>query len=467
MRETEKLKTVSDQLKQLRPGRNTFLFIICILAALLISRLLEDPGFNQSQKYVLFLLFFSIGLWLTEAIPPFAVGLFIMAYLAFTLGDARLNTEPREIAKYLQTFSNSIIWLLLGGFFLAEVMTKTGIDVYFFRFCLKLSGKIPKNILLGIMLMTMVASMILSNSATTSMLIAAVMPLIRKMENNTFSKALIIGIPLAATVGGMGTIIGSPTNAIAAGALAGSGIAISFIKWMYFGVPLALVLTIAGWWMLKRKYIHSDNPIEIEFPTQDKPVSRKTKVQIKIVVAVLVVTIFLWLTSSLHHLTVSAVAAVPIVILTMTGIMKAEDVRKIPWDTLILVAGGLSLGLGLQDTGILEHFAAFIKTSTLAPWILYLAFAYITMIFSNIMSNTATATILIPMGIQMMPEHAAQIAVVVGLTASTALFLPVSTPPNAIAYSTGLIKQKEFFPGGLLIGLLGPALIVLFVMVML
>jgi solute carrier family 13 (sodium-dependent dicarboxylate transporter), member 2/3/5 len=79
------------------------------------------------------------------------------------------------------------------------------------------------------------------------------------------------------------------------------------------------------------------------------------------------------------------------------------------------------------------------------------------------MSNTATATILIPMGIHMMPEHIAQIVVIVGLAASTALFLPVSTPPNAIAYSTGLIKQNEFFPGGLLIGLLGPLLIVLFV----
>ena len=78
--------------------------------------------------------------------------------------------------KYVQTFSNSIIWLLLGGFFLAEAMAKTGIDVDFFRFSMRLSGKIPKNLLLGIMLTTMVASMILSNSATTSMVIASVMP---------------------------------------------------------------------------------------------------------------------------------------------------------------------------------------------------------------------------------------------------------------------------------------------------
>ena len=90
-----------------------------------------------------------------------------------------------------------------------------------------------------------------------------------------------------------------------------------------------------------------------------------------------------------------------------------------------------------------------------------------TMLFSNIMSNTATATILIPLGIYLMPEHKEQIVVIVGLAASTALLLPVSTPPNAIAYSTGLIKQKEFLPGGLLVGLLGPLLIVLFVLIIL
>jgi sodium-dependent dicarboxylate transporter 2/3/5 len=89
------------------------------------------------------------------------------------------------------------------------------------------------------------------------------------------------------------------------------------------------------------------------------------------------------------------------------------------------------------------------------------------MLFGNFMSHTATATMLIPLGVYLMPGHAEQIAVIIGLAASTSLLLPVSTPPNAIAYSTGLIKQKEFLPGGLLIGLLGPLLIVLFVLMIL
>jgi solute carrier family 13 (sodium-dependent dicarboxylate transporter), member 2/3/5 len=453
--------------EKLKSGRNVILFVASILGAFLLTRLLRDSSFSDSQDYVMFLLFFSIGLWVTEAIPPFAVGLIIMAYLVFALGNEKINENPQDVTKYIQTLSNNTIWLLLGGFFLAEAMTKTGIDVDFFRFSIKLSGKIPKNLLLGIMMTTMLASMILSNSATTSMVLASVAPLLKKIGKDPFSKALLVGVPLAASVGGMGTIIGSPTNAIAAGILENMGTPVSFIKWMYFGFPLALVLTLAGWWLLKSKFITTNSPIEFELPPQNESENNLIKKERRIVLAILAVTVLLWLTSSLHHINVSAVSLVPIVFLTMTGVLKPEDIRKIPWDTLILVAGGLSLGLALEETKLLEHFANHLLGTQLAPFLLVIIFAYATMIFSNIMSNTATATILIPLGIYLLPDHSKQIAVVVGLAASSALMLAVSTPPNAIAYSTGLIKQKDFFPGGILVGLLGPILIVLMVSAML
>jgi solute carrier family 13 (sodium-dependent dicarboxylate transporter), member 2/3/5 len=195
-------------------------------------------------------------------------------------------------------------------------------------------------------------------------------------------------------------------------------------------------------------------------------ISKKLSSQRTIVLVILIVTILLWMTSTLHHLSVSAVATIPIVFLTMTGILQSADIRKIPWDTLLLVAGGLSLGLSLQETHLLEHFAKRIMGSGLTIELLFLVLAYVTMVFSNIMSNTATSTILIPLGIYLVPDHANQVAIVVGLAASTALLLPVSTPPNAIAYSTGLVQQKDFLPGGLLIGLLGPLLILLCIMLM-
>src|SRR5215467_7946796 len=113
-------------MEKIRPGRNALFFMLSFLVALLMTIWLRDSAFTQSQDYVLFLLIFSIGLWLTEAIPPFAVALFIMAYLVFMLGNSRFNAHPESVSPYVQTFSNSIIWLMLGGFFLAESMTKTG-----------------------------------------------------------------------------------------------------------------------------------------------------------------------------------------------------------------------------------------------------------------------------------------------------------------------------------------------------
>jgi sodium-dependent dicarboxylate transporter 2/3/5 len=458
---------VGPGVKKSRAGRNALLFISALVVSLVLTVLIKAPGFSLSQIYVLFLLFFSIGLWLTEAVPPFAVGLFIMAYLFFAMGHAGINPQPVDPAKYVQTFSNSVIWLLLGGFFLAEAMTKTGIDVYLFKFALKLSGRTQGSILLGTMTMTMVASMILSNSATTSMVLASVMPLIRRLEKSEFSTALIIGIPIAAAIGGMGTIIGSPTNAIAVGALENDGLTLDFSRWLSFGIPLSVVFTLVSWWMLKIKYIRASLPVDLEFVSVSQAEDKKSGLQRKIVVAVVIVSVALWMTSPIHHLSVAAVSVVPLIFLTMTGILKPEDVRKIPWDTLLLVAGGLSLGLALRDTKLLEHFAGHIMGMNLETFALFLVFAYVTMLFSNIMSNTATASILIPLATYLIPEHKEQIAVIIGLSASTALLLPVSTPPNAIAYSTGLIQQKDFLPGGLLIGLLGPLVIVLTVLLLL
>jgi sodium-dependent dicarboxylate transporter 2/3/5 len=140
--------------------------------------------------------------------------------------------------------------------------------------------------------------------------------------------------------------------------------------------------------------------------------------------------------------------------------------RALPWDTLFLVAGGLSLSLALQDTGLLGHYAEKIVTMNLDATVLLVAFAFVTMLLSNVMSHTATATVMIPLGMAILTQHRMEVALIVGLASSTALFLPVSTPPNAIAYSTGLVEQRHFRIGGTLIGLLGPAAVIVWVLLL-
>ena len=310
--------------------KRTITFIICLVLAIVLTYLIKEPQFSDSQVYVLFLLFFSIGLWFTEAIPAFSVGLFILAFLAFSLGNPRFNSNPQDIAKYVNTFSSSVIWLLLGGFFLAVALAKTRLDADLFKHTLRISGTTPKRILIGLMCTTMIASMLMSNTAVTAMVIAAVMPLLSNLgKNSPLGKALLIGVPIAATTGGLATIIGTPANAIAAGALENAGIQIDFLHWMFYGIPLALFLTAISCFVLIKLFIKENPQISLEFleSKDSEPISRELRNQRKIVLIVVIVTVLLWMTSSLHNLSVSAVAAIPIVILTMTGIIGGKDVR--------------------------------------------------------------------------------------------------------------------------------------------
>ena len=172
----------------------------------------------------------------------------------------------------------------------------------------------------------------------------------------------------------------------------------------------------------------------------------------------------LWLTSGIHPIPMAAVSGIPIIVLTMTNIIRAEDVRSLPWDTLMLVAGGLSLGLAIQETGLMAFFLSKLQNLSLSTGFLIATFAAITVFASNIMSNTAAAAILIPAASLWAVSNPLVLPLIIGLSASCALFLPVSTPPNAIAFSTGLLNQNEFRYGGVILGILGPVLVTLWVL---
>ncbi|WP_261764765.1 SLC13 family permease [Avibacterium paragallinarum] len=452
-------------------NKNLFCFLLSIIFALLLTLFFSDASFTKIQNYVLFLLFFSISLWVTEAIPPFSVSILIVGFLVLIMG----KSEAYDAMKYLQTWSDSVIWLFLGGFFLAEAMKKTKLDLMLLKAVLPRFGTNPCNVLWGLMLATAVMSMVMSNTATTAMMIATISPLFSRLsERGHLSKALLLGIPAAASVGGMGTIIGSAPNAIAVGALEKLGYPISFLEWIMVGAPLAFLLLFIFWRVLIYKYkLKYQAPLHFDFLTQDEiEVSSQEKLHKTIVLIILAITLFCWLTSKWIGIPVAAASGIPIVALTMTGVLEAKDVRRLPWDTLMLVAGGLALGLAIEEQQIATHFVEKISHIQVSFVLLLILFGFITVLLSNFMSNTAATTILIPMGVSLLAMvgggnvNPTILPLVIGLSASCALFLPVSTPPNAIAFSTGLIKQSEFRLGGVIIGLLGPALTIVWIMLL-
>ncbi|MBP4133945.1 SLC13 family permease [Gallibacterium anatis] len=434
---------------------------------------LSDPVFTQTQNYVLFLIFFAISLWVTEAIPPFSVGILIIGFLVLIMG----RSDAENAMQYLQTWSDSVIWLFLGGFFLAEAMKKTELDILLLKRMLPKFGKNPQNILLGLMALTAVMSMLMSNTATTAMMIATVSPLFVTLDKKAnISRALLLGIPAAASIGGMATIIGSAPNAIAVGALENIGYHISFLEWMLMGTPVAVVLILVFWRVLIKRYrISAKEKLEFNFLQEVKEAEtaeeeKEHRTQKTIVLVILAITLFFWLTAKWFGMPIAAASGIPIVGLTMLGVLDSDDVRKLPWDTLMLVAGGLALGLAIEEQKIATHFVNQLSHVHISFMMLLILFAFITVVLSNFMSNTAATTILIPVGLSLLKVFSGDVSpailpLVIGLSASCALFLPVSTPPNAIAFSTGLIRQSEFRLGGIVVGLLGPALSIIWVMV--
>ncbi|MDN3204430.1 SLC13 family permease [Algoriphagus sediminis] len=427
------------------------LFFASLLLAFLITRYIFNFEAYETQGRALFILLAASFLWITEAIPVFAVSFLIMGYSIYLLDDGHLYTVNPDWQIYISQWSGPVMWLFLGGFMLAEGAKKTKFDLYFSQLVISRFGTKPSLVLLGVMFTTGLLSMFISNTATAVMMLSVIQPLLRNLEDkDPFRKALLLGIAASATVCGMGTIIGSAPNAIAVGNMAESGIDFTFLDWMIVGIPLSVFLSFVSWVFLMKKY-----------PSDKKAVELPTKISIKkrsfpfsVVTITFGVTVFLWTTSSLHGIPVSVIAFLPIVALTITGILNSEDIRKIPWDTLILIVGGLILGDIIRETELVDLLVSVFPAES-SGLLLFIALGVIASVTSNLMSNTAAAGILIPIASGMLYLYPIESSLVVALCCSTAMFLPISTPPNSIVFSTGDLEIKEFRPLGALVALVG------------
>jgi solute carrier family 13 (sodium-dependent dicarboxylate transporter), member 2/3/5 len=450
--------------KQLGWLFNTSTFTGNLVIALISTYFFRQLNYGDAVDYVLFLALLSIGLWITEAIPPFAVGIFIIAMLLLGFGTDYIIDDASNIDMYVDTWTSSVIWLLLGGFFLAEGMRIAQLDKTLFSFTINRFGSNPKRLLFGFMLTTAIGSMVMSNTATTAMMITSVLPLIRILgKNHSLSKGLLIGIPAAASVGGIGTIIGSTPNAIAVGALQEAGLHLSFLDWMIFGVPIALVLVYTFYrYLAKSIEGNFDNDtINWKELTQTDKLNSKNR---NAVLFTLALTILLWLTEGIHGIPVAATSAVPIVLLTLTQVVNAQHVRNLPWETLMLVAGGLALGLAIVDVGLAKIVMDKVTELPVLPFGISLIFAFVAVLLSNVMSNTAASAILVPLGLSLSGIFGIATPLIIAISCSCALMLPVSTPSNAISYATGLIEQKSFRKGGVFFIFLGPVIAFAFTM---
>lgn len=373
-------------------------------------------GLTIIEQRLISIFAFATLMWIFEAIPAWTTSVLIVVLLLLTVSDSSLwifthNIPVEELGqtvKYksiMHCFADPIIMLFIGGFILAIAATKSGLDILLARSMLKPFGTQSRYVLLGFILVTAVFSMFLSNTATAAMMLTFLTPVLKALPADGKGKiGLAMAIPVAANVGGMGTPIGTPPNAIAL------------------------------------KYLNDPEGLNLNIGFGE------------------------WMSDKFTGVNSNVVAMIPVAVFCVTGVITKRDLEEISWSVLWMVAGGFALGVALQETGLAKHMIEAIPFNTWPPILMVVGSGLICYTMANFISHTATAALLVPIlaiaGISMRDNllplgGVATLLIGVALGSSLAMVLPISTPPNALAHATGMIQQKDMEKVGLIIGGVG------------
>jgi sodium-dependent dicarboxylate transporter 2/3/5 len=427
------------------------------------------------QQRVIALFAFAALMWIFEIIPNWTTSLLVIVMALLTVSNKGLGflctPDAGKLVNYkdlMASFADPVVMLFLGGFVLAIVAEKYGLDVTLARVLLAPFGKKPRAVLLGFLIVISIFSMFMSNTATAAMMLAFLAPVLAVLPKDDRGRVgLALAIPIAANIGGIGTPIGTPPNATAVKFLAEAGADISFGTWMLHMVPYVVIMIAFAWVLLQLFFPFKSKEVVLEIP------ENKSKKDWKYytVWVVFLGTILLWMTEQVHKVNSNVIALVPLAVLTMLGIFDKEDIKKINWSVLWLVAGGFALGTALQGTGLAKVLIEAIPFGSMSVVLVLVIAGLVCYFLSNFISNSATAALLIPILIVVaegMADPAAAnneaflalggtraMITFIAVCASIAMCFPISTPPNAIAASTGLVETKDMSRVGIIIGVVG------------
>ncbi|MBR4166596.1 MAG: SLC13/DASS family transporter [Bacteroidales bacterium] len=446
------------------------LFLWCVPTSFL-----GIDGLTLSQQRVIALFAFAALMWMFEIIPNWTTSVLLIVVALLTVSNKGIGyfctPEAGQLVNYkniMAAFADPVVMLFLGGFVLAIMAEKYGLDVTLARFLLAPFGTNPKMVLLGFLIVISIFSMFMSNTATAAMMLAFLAPVLSVLPKDDKGKVgLALAIPIAANIGGIGTPIGTPPNATAVKFLAEAGSEVSFVQWMGRMIPFVIIMIIFAWILLQVFFPFKSKEVKLEIPENKKAKDWKYY----LVWVTFIGTILLWSTEQLTKINSNVVALIPLAVLTCTGIFTKEDIKEINWSVLWLVAGGFALGTCLQETGLAKVLIEAIPFGSM-PVVLVIIIAGIVCYFlSNFISNSATAALLIPILIviaegmadpaaannaQFMAAGGTKAMIsFIAVCASIAMCFPISTPPNAIAASTGLVETKDMMKVGVIIGVVG------------
>ena len=433
-------------------------------AVMFLAPLLVDvPGLEDMGERMLAIFLLAIVLWVTEAIPLVATAVLVIALEILLVSNQALLPVPGDATKYsafLGALANPVIILFLGGFLIADGAEKYRLDKNLAAVLIRPFTGSVRTTVLGLMVITAMLSMFMSNTATTATMFAVIIPILGALPAGRARAGLALSIPVAANVGGIGTPVGTPPNAIALGALEEAGYDVSFLDWMIMAVPLMVMILVGAWLLICVLLLPGGLKVELDMRAQWHT-DRKALTFYVIAAA----TILAWMTESLHGVSANVVGFLAVAALLVTQVMGAEDLGRLSWPVLWLVAGGIALGDGVGATGLDAWILGLFGWDAMPAFVVIIVMGMLGLAMSNVISHSAASNLLIPLAMGLATGidglEPVTIAVVLALACSLGMSLPISTPPNAIAYATGEVTTADMAKVGVVVGVVGAALLVL------
>ncbi|MBR0314551.1 MAG: SLC13/DASS family transporter [Bacteroidales bacterium] len=431
-------------------------------------------GITVVQQRLIAIFVFAMLMWVMEVVPAWATSVAVIGLLLLFTSDSGIGPmcDAEKVGQLLSykgvmaTFADPVIMLFIGGFILAIAATKTGLDAQLAKVLLKPFGSKSENVLLGFLLITGIFSMFISNTATAAMMLTFLTPVFKQLPANGKGRiAMALAIPVAANLGGMGTPIGTPPNTIAMKYLndpEGLNLGMGFGEWMMFMFPLVIVLLIISWFIIKKMFPFTQKTVELKIEGEMKKGWQTT-----VVIVTFFVTVLLWLLDSFTGINTYTVALIPFVVFALTGVIHRRDLEEINWSVIWMVAGGFALGYGLNASGLANLAVKSIPFGDFSPVLILVISGLICYMLSNFISNSATAALLMPILAVVCTAMGDSLNVIggtstvligVAIAASSAMILPISTPPNALAFATNLVQQKDMSKIGIIVGLISMGL---------
>jgi len=433
-------------------------------AVMFLAPLLVDvPGLEDMGERMLAIFLLAIVLWVTEAIPLVATAVLVIALEILLVSNQALLPVPGDATKYsafLGALANPVIILFLGGFLIADGAEKYRLDKNLAAVLIRPFTGSARTTVLGLMVITAMLSMFMSNTATTATMFAVIIPILGALPAGRARAGLALSIPVAANVGGIGTPVGTPPNAIALGALEEAGYDVSFLDWMIMAVPLMVMILVGAWLLICVLLLPGGLKVELDMRAQWHTDRRALTFYV-----IAAATILAWMTESLHGVSANVVGFLAVAALLVTQVMGAKDLGRLSWPVLWLVAGGIALGDGVGATGLDAWILGLFGWDAMPAFVVIIVMGMLGLAMSNVISHSAASNLLIPLAMGLATGidglEPVTIAVVLALACSLGMSLPISTPPNAIAYATGEVTTADMAKVGVVVGVVGAALLVL------